>query len=152
MAGIQSPGLTAAPAIARMVRDILKEKGLKLEEKEDFIHERKKPIHLFNIPLSQTEELIRQDSGYGDIVCRCELVSAKEVEDAIASGAKTLDGIKFRTRAQAGRCHGSFCTTRLMKILSQKTNKPLTGITKRGPGSEIIKCHSRESGNPGRYD
>ena len=151
-AGIQSPGLTAAPAIARMVRDILKEKGLKLEEKEDFIRERKKPIHLFNIPLSETENMIKQDAGYGDIVCRCELVSAKEVEDAIASGAKTLDGIKFRTRAQAGRCHGSFCTTRLMKILSQKTNKPLTGITKRGPGSEIIKCHSRESGNPGRYD
>ncbi|MEK6563519.1 MAG: NAD(P)/FAD-dependent oxidoreductase [Candidatus Omnitrophota bacterium] len=142
IAGIQSPGLTAAPAIARMVCDILKEKGLKLEEKEDFIRERKKPIHLFNIPLSQTEELIKQDAGYGDIVCRCELVSAKEVENAIASGAKTLDGIKFRTRAQAGRCHGSFCTTRLMKILSEQTHRPLREITKRGPGSEIIKCHS----------
>lgn len=139
VAGIQSPGLTAAPAIARMVRDILKEKGLKSEEKEDFIRERKKPIHLFNIPLSQTEELIKQNSGYGDIVCRCELVSAKEVEDAIISGARTMDGIKFRTRAQAGRCHGSFCTTRLMKILSQKTGKSLTGITKKGPGSEIVK-------------
>lgn len=139
VAGIQSPGLTAAPAIARMVCDILKEKGLKLEEKEDFIREREKPIHLFNIPLSRTEELIRQDAGYGDIVCRCELVSAKEVEDAITAGARTMDGLKFRTRAQAGRCHGSFCTTRLMKILSQKTGKPLTGITKKGPGSEIVK-------------
>ncbi len=139
VAGIQSPGLTAAPAIARMVRDILKEKGLKSEEKEGFIHERNKPIHLFNIPLSRTEELIKQNSGYGDIVCRCELVSAKEVEDAITAGARTMDGIKFRTRAQAGRCHGSFCTTRLMKILSQKTGKPLTGITKKGPGSEIVK-------------
>ena len=97
-AGIQSPGLTAAPAIARMVCDILKENGLKLENKEDFISERKKPVHLFNIPLSETENLIKQDAGYGDIVCRCELVSAKEVEDAIASGARTLDGIKFRTR------------------------------------------------------
>jgi glycerol-3-phosphate dehydrogenase len=67
------------------------------------------------------------------------MVSAKEIKDSIKHGAKTLDGIKFRTRAQAGRCHGSFCTTRLMKILSKETNKALTSITKRGPGSEIVK-------------
>lgn len=139
VAGIQSPGLTAAPAIALLVSAILRERGLRLEKKEDFISEGKKSIHLFSIPLSQTEELIKQDAGYGDIVCRCELVSAKEVKDAIASGAATLDGIKFRTRAQAGRCHGSFCTTRLMKILSEQTHKPLTELTKRGPGSEIVK-------------
>src|SRR3989339_160722 len=108
VAGIQSPGLTAAPAIAKMVCNILTEKGLQLEKKEGFISERKKPIHLFNIPLSETEELIKQDAGYGDIVCRCEMVSAKEVEDAISAGARTMDGIKFRTRAQSGRCHGSF--------------------------------------------
>ena len=67
------------------------------------------------------------------------MVSAKEVTDAIGRGANTLDGIKFRTRAQAGRCHGSFCTTRLMKILAEETGKKLTGITKRGEGSEIVK-------------
>lgn len=139
VAGIQSPGLTAAPAIALEVRAILGERGLQLEKKENFISEGKKSIHLFSIPLSETEELIKQDAGYGDIVCRCELVSAKEVKDAIACGAQTLDGIKFRTRAQAGRCHGSFCTTRLMKILNEETHKPLTAITKRGPGSEIVK-------------
>jgi glycerol-3-phosphate dehydrogenase len=50
-----------------------------------------------------------------------------------------MDGIKFRTRAQAGRCHGSFCTTRLMKILSDRTNTPLAGITKRGKGTEIVR-------------
>ena len=139
VAGIQSPGLTAAPAIAKMVCGILREKGLQLEKKDDFICEREKPIHLFNIPLSETKNLIKQDAGYGDIVCRCELVSAKEVEDAISAGARTMDGIKFRTRAQAGRCHGSFCATRLMKILSEETKTPLTAITKRGKGSEIVK-------------
>ena len=60
------------------------------------------------------------------------------VRDAIARGARTLDGRKFRTRAQAGRCHGGFCTTRLMKILAEKTGKKQTGLTKRGSGSEII--------------
>ena len=139
VAGIQSPGLTAAPAIAKMVCGILEEKGLGLEKKEDFICEREKPIHLFNIPLSETEELIKKNASYGDIVCRCEMVSAKEVEDAISAGARTMDGIKFRTRAQSGRCHGSFCTTRLMKILSEETKTPLTAITKRGKGSEIVK-------------
>jgi len=72
-------------------------------------------------------------------VCRCEMVSVKEVKEAIKRGAKTLDGIKFRTRAQAGRCHGSFCTARLVKILAEETGTPLLDITKHGKGSEIIK-------------
>jgi glycerol-3-phosphate dehydrogenase len=67
------------------------------------------------------------------------MVSAKEVADAIDRGATTLDGVKFRTRAQAGRCHGGFCTTRVMKILAEKTGRPLTEMTKRGKGSEIVK-------------
>ena len=105
-----------------------------------FFHKhRKKEAHLFNIPLNKTRKLIKRDLAYGDIVCRCEMVSAKEVMDAVSRGATTLDGIKFRTRAQAGRCHGSFCTTRLMKILAEKTGKKSTEITKRGKGSEIIK-------------
>ena len=96
-------------------------------------------MHLFNIGPSRTKKLIKKDASYGDIICRCELVSAKEVKDAIARGARTLDGIKFRTRAQAGRCHGSFCTTRLMKILAEETGKNTTDITKRGKGSEVVK-------------
>jgi len=67
------------------------------------------------------------------------MVSSKEVREAIARGAKTMDGLKFRTRAQAGRCHGSFCTTRLMKILAEETDVPLASVTKRGIGSEIVK-------------
>jgi len=137
--GIQSPGLTAAPAIALMVSGILKAGGLSMKRKLFFHRYRKKDIHLFNIPLPKTKKLIRADQSYGDIVCRCEMVSAKEVRDAITRGAKTLDGIKFRTRAQAGRCHGSFCTTRLMRILAEETDKKPTEITKRGKGSEVVK-------------
>jgi glycerol-3-phosphate dehydrogenase len=139
VAGIQSPGLTAAPAIALMVADILKKNGLPLKRKLFFHRCRKRDIHLFNIPLSKTKRLIKKDPSYGDIVCRCEMVSAKEVSDAIKRGAKTLDGIKFRTRAQSGRCHGSFCTTRLMKMLEEENKKKPVDITKRGKGSEIVK-------------
>ena len=139
VAGIQSPGLTAAPAIALMVRGILEKNGLKLRRKLFFHAHRKKTIHLFEIPLEKARELIKKDPAYGDIVCRCEMVSSKEVRDAIHRGAVTADGVKFRTRAQAGRCHGTFCTSRVMKILSEETKKPITEITKRGPGSEIVK-------------
>ncbi len=140
VAGIQSPGLTAAPAIALMVIDLLQQSGMELKRKTDFLPARRKTPHLFDMSPSYTRELLKRDAGYGDIVCRCEVVSAKEVDDSINRGAKSLDGIKFRTRAGAGRCHGSFCTTRLMKILAGKTGKPITEVTKRGKGSEIVKA------------
>jgi len=138
VAGIQSPGLTAAPAIAIMVVDILKKNGLKLRKKLFFKKHRKELTHLFAIPLSETKKLIKKDSSYGDIVCRCEMVSAQEIREAIKRGARTLDGIKFRTRAQAGRCHGGFCTARIMKIMHEELGIPMTEITKRGIGSEIV--------------
>jgi glycerol-3-phosphate dehydrogenase len=139
VAGIQSPGLTAAPAIALEVCDILKESGLSLRKKSVFHSHDRELTHIFSIPFSKTKKLVKKDPSYGDIVCRCEMVSAKEVRDAIKRGAKTLDGIKFRTRAQAGRCHGSFCTTRLAKMLAEERNIALTQVTKRGKGSEIVK-------------
>jgi len=139
VAGIQSPGLTAAPAIALHVADILKTNGLQLRKKWFFKRTRKRTTHLFSVSQEETKRLIKKDEGYGDIVCRCEMVSKREVEEAVERGAVTMDGIKFRTRAQAGRCHGGFCTTRLMKILSEKTGQPLTEITKRGGHSHIVK-------------
>lgn len=139
VAGIQSPGLTAAPAIALMVADLLKQNGLKMRKKLIFHKRRKREYHIFAMPLKKAKRLIKKEASYGDIVCRCEMVSAKEVCQAIDRGARTLDGIKFRTRAQAGRCHGSFCTTRLMKILSDETKIKPVDVTKRGSGSEIVK-------------
>ncbi|MDO8525076.1 MAG: NAD(P)/FAD-dependent oxidoreductase [Candidatus Omnitrophota bacterium] len=149
-AGIQSPGLTAAPAIALMVVDILKKNGLAMKKKIVFHKKIKGDTHFlslnyrkwvspFNMAIKKAKGLVRKDPAYGDIVCRCEMVSAKEVREAIARGAGTMDGIKFRTRAQAGRCHGSFCTPRIMKILSEETKTPLAGVTKRGKGSELVK-------------
>lgn len=140
VAGIQSPGLTAAPAIALMVAGILKKHGLGMKKKKVFYKHRKEEAHLFaDRLLKKAGRLIKEDPEYGDIICRCEMVSAGEVRHAIARGARTLDGIKFRTRAQAGRCHGSFCTTRLIKMLSDQMKIPLLSVTKRGRGSEIVK-------------
>ncbi len=145
VAGIQSPGLTAAPAIAVMVAEMLKDDGLTMRKKLFFRTHRKKTTHLFAMPAERASGLIEKDPAYGDIVCRCETVSAREVKDSIKRGARTLDGVKFRTRAQAGRCHGSFCTTRLLKILSRETKRPVTEITKRGSGSEIIMKEGRDA-------
>lgn len=145
VAGIQSPGLTAAPAIALLVCNILEKNGLSLAKKAVFYPHRKKTARMFTGPLARTRKLIKKDSAYGDIVCRCELVSAGEIKEAIQEGAQTLDGIKFRTRAQAGRCHGSFCTARIMKMLSAAAGVPLTKISKKGCGSELVK-EDRENG------
>jgi glycerol-3-phosphate dehydrogenase len=141
VAGIQSPGLTAAPALALMVAGILRDQGLVLKKRRIFHKYRKKTPHLFTLPFAAIKKIVKKDSAYGDMVCRCEMVSAKEIKDAIAQGARTLDGIKFRTRAQAGRCHGSFCTTRIMKILAQEKGVGVTAVTKRGAGSEIVLGH-----------
>jgi glycerol-3-phosphate dehydrogenase len=139
VAGIQSPGLTSAPAIALYVVNILKKAGLKLVKKKKFFKNREASTHLFAIPFAKTKQLIKKDPAYGDIVCRCEMVSAKEIREAIRRGARTLDGIKFRTRAQAGRCHGGFCTTRIMKIMEEELKLSPLEINKRGKGSEVIK-------------
>ena len=148
VAGIQSPGLTAAPAIAKMAAKILKDNGLVMRKKLFFHGHHREETHLFAIPLKKTKELIKKDPSYGDVVCRCEMVSAREIKEAIERGARTMDGIKFRTRAQAGRCHGSFCTTRIMKMLAEGTGIPATAVTKRGKGSEIVK-RDRAEGDVG---
>ena len=66
------------------------------------------------------------------------MVSKKEIVEAIRRGARTLDGVKFRTRAQAGRCHGGFCTTRILQILAEELGRPITEMSKRGGGSQVV--------------
>ena len=137
VAGIQSPGLTAAPAIGRYVTGLLSRSGLNLPPKRRTRTRVPKTVHLFSMPTAEASELVAKDPEYGDIVCRCETVSLREVKDAIGAGATTLDGVKYRTRAGAGRCHGSFCTCRIMRVLSEETGQPVTAISKRGKGSEL---------------
>ena len=138
VAGIQSPGTAAAPAIAEMVLEILRKEGLYLEKKTDFNAIRKASPYFHSLANKEREELIAADQRYGHVVCRCEHVTEGEVVEAIRRGATTLDGIKFRTRAGMGRCQGGFCTPHVIKILARELQIPMERVTKRGSGSELL--------------
>jgi glycerol-3-phosphate dehydrogenase len=137
-AGIQSPGLTAAPAIAEYAADLLRKDGLELAPKPDFHPTLRPAPKARQSSWAELDELIRRDPAYGHIVCRCESVSEAEVIEAIRRGHTTLDGIKFYTRAGMGRCQGGFCTYRLLSIIARETGLPMEKITKRGRGSPVI--------------
>jgi glycerol-3-phosphate dehydrogenase len=139
VAGIQSPGLTAAPAVAEYVKDLLKKAGLELVEKPDWNPYLEPVPRIRELAPFQVDELTRKDPSYGEVVCRCESVSEAEIVVAIRRGHRTLDGIKFYTRAQMGRCQGGFCTYRILRILARETGLPLERISKRGPGSELLR-------------
>ena len=139
-AGIESPGLSSAPAIGEMVADILKKK-YDLKEKENFISTRKGIIDLNALSLEERNEYIRLNPAYGNIICRCEMVSEGEIVDAIRRpvGARSLDGVKRRTRAGMGRCQAGFCSPRTMEILARELKIPIEKITKSGGASRIIE-------------
>lgn len=147
VAGIQSPGLTAAPAIAEKVVKILREEGLILVEKKDF-----NPIRKHRIPIlrelsnEDKNSLIKENPSYGRIICRCEQVSEGEIIDAIHSPipAVTIDAIKRRTRAGMGRCQGGFCLPRVAKILSRETGIPIEEVTKKGGNSYLFSSRTRK--------
>lgn len=138
VAGIQSPGLTAAPAIAEQVADILAAEGLAMELDPEFEPGVEKRVLFADLDADAQRRLAAEDPGYGRICCRCELITEREVVDAIHAGAETLDGIKFRTRAGMGRCQGGFCTWRCMELLSRELEIPITEVTKRGGDSWIV--------------
>jgi len=138
VAGIQSPGLTAAPAIAELVTEMLGDHGIDLSLRPEFRGIMGRPIHVASLPIEKLASLAEQDRRFAHVVCRCELVTEAEIDDAIDRGARTLDGLKFRTRAGMGRCQGGFCTSRCMQLLAAAANTDMTAITKRGPGSWVV--------------
>lgn len=144
VAGIRSPGLTAAPAIAEMVVDLIRESGMDLVEKKIFTSNREPINHAIReLDFSRAERLISEDSNYGHVVCRCEHVSEAEIVEAIRRGATTLDGVKFRTRASMGRCQGGFCTSHIIRILAQELGIPPTEVTKKGGTSRLLLCEAK---------
>lgn len=143
VAGIESPGLTSAPAIGEYVADIVKaiweteiytgnQEGIKLVKKSDYIDKRSGILHFAELLRDEQNELIKTDSSYGNIVCRCESVTEGEIRNAIKRplGARTLDGVKRRTRAGMGRCQAGFCTPKVMAILSEELGIPMEEIRK----------------------
>lgn len=139
VAGVESPGLSAAPAIALYVREILSEK-LNLTEKESYTETREKPVRFRHMNDEERAELIKKNPAYGRIVCRCETITEGEIIDAIKApaGARDVDGVKRRTRAGMGRCQGGFCGSKVVEILSRELGVPMNEITKFGGDSKII--------------
>ena len=133
VAGIESPGLTSAPAIGIYVRDILAEK-MELKEKENFVEERKGIVRFLDLPKEEQNRFLQENQAYGQIVCRCEQITEGEILDAIHRplGATTLDGVKRRTRAGMGRCQAGFCTPKVMEILARELHLELKDIRKNG--------------------
>lgn len=138
-AGIESPGLSSSPAIGKMVGNLLKEK-MSLESNPDFNGKRKGVLDPKMLSKEDRAKLIRENPAYGNIICRCEGISEGEILDAIHRplGAKSLDGIKRRTRAGMGRCQAGFCTPRTMEILARELGVKQDKLTKRGGESNLI--------------
>jgi len=138
VAGIQSPGLTASPAIGVYVKDLLKSAGLELVEKKHIIRDLARQYEVRHLDEDMLDRLHDRDPAWTHIVCRCEKISEAEIIEAIHKGHTTLDGVKFYTRAGMGRCQGGFCSAKIMRIISRETKMPMTAVTKRGGKSLLL--------------
>lgn len=145
-AGIESPGLSASPAVAEYIVDLLKECGLKLEKNERF-NPIRKPAHAFReASIEEKNKIIKENPSYGKIICRCEGVTEGEIIEAIRTnpGARDTDGIKRRTRSGMGRCQGGFCLPYVAELLAKELNIPFESVTKCGGNSEITIGRTKE--------
>ena len=138
-AGIESPGIASCPAIGEMAAGILRDK-MGLIEKDDFISTRQGIRNPNNLSMEERNVLIKENPAYGNIICRCEMVTEGEIIDAIRRplGAKSLDGVKRRTRAGMGRCQPGFCSPRTMEILARECDMSMFDITKAGGNSKLV--------------
>lgn len=138
-AGIESPGLTSSPAIGEMVGNIFKEK-LYLKEKPNWKKTRRGILNPSTLSMDERNELIKKQPAYGNIICRCESISEGEIIDAIHRplGARSLDGVKRRTRAGMGRCQAGFCSPKTMEIINRELGLTYEKITKSGGKSNIV--------------
>ena len=138
--GIESPGLTASIPIARMVRSIIEEKT-PLEKKENFVPERRGPVRFRELNEEDQARLISEDPEYGEIICRCQKVTKREIRDAIENplGAQSISAIKYRAWATTGRCNGGYCLTRIVDMLVREYGINPEKITYRSAGSELFR-------------
>ncbi len=144
-AGIESPGLSSAPAIGEYMACMLRD-DLKLTEKSEWIDRRRDILNPKDLSMEERNKLIKEHPEYGQIICRCESVTEGEIIDAIRRplGARSLDGVKRRTRAGMGRCQSGFCSPRVMEIINRELGLPLTEITKSGGESKIVFERTKE--------
>ncbi len=138
-AGIKSPGLSAAPAIGKYVSELVV-KLLQPKLKENFIAKRKSIVHFKDLDYEEKQLLLKEKPLYGQIICRCEMISEQEIRECIHTsiGATTFDGIKRRTRAMMGRCQGGFCSIKILDILKDELKCSKDKVKKSGKNSFVL--------------
>ena len=144
-AGMQSPGLSAAPAVAEALADMLCEHIGNAELNPHYNPRAAKSPRILEISPDELHALIQNNPAYGNIICRCETVSEGEIVDSIrhAAGARDIDGVKRRTRAGMGRCQGGFCMPRVLELLARETGVPYADIQKNENGSYILTTDTK---------
>lgn len=144
-AGIESPGLSSAPAIGVMIAKEVANK-LSLSENTSFNGKRKGILNPATLSMEERNELIKKNPAYGQIICRCESISKGEMLDAInrTLGARDLDGVKRRTRGGMGRCQGGFCSPRVMELLEQEVPMSPFDVTKNGENAKIVFGYNKQ--------
>jgi glycerol-3-phosphate dehydrogenase len=144
-AGIQSPGITSAPAIAVDIAGMAAEK-LGAEKNKEFNPIRRSIVNTAAMPPEERDALIKRDENYGVIVCRCEEISRGEILDALRRSipCDTVDGVKRRVRAGMGRCQGGFCGPLVSQIIAEELHIPLERVNKSGTGSQILLGNNKE--------
>lgn len=145
VAGIESPGLTSAPAIGEYVAELV-QGIMPMNQKEHFKATRKGIPNIAEASFEERQELIRKNPAYANVICRCEVVTEGEIMDAIHRplGATTVDGVKRRTRAGMGRCQAGFCAPKTVEILARELGKDVSEITKSGEGSNYLTGYNKE--------
>ncbi len=138
-AGMKSPGLTSAPAVAEAVVEILGNAGLELTKKDNFIAKRHQ-IHFTELSAEEKAEMIKKNPQYGRMICRCESITEGEIVDSIkrSFGTLSLDGVKRRCRPGMGRCQGGFCGPRVQEIIARECGVKLEEVVQEKDGSYIL--------------
>jgi len=147
IAGMQSPGLSSACAIAPDILKMLENSGLTLEAKEDIVDERH--IDRFkHLSHEDREKLVEKNPAFGKIICRCETITEGEIINAVHRPipATSIDAVKRRCNAGMGRCQGGFCGPRVQEIIARELNKPLADIPQDRLGTNIITGETKDGG------
>lgn len=143
VAGIQSPGLTAAPAfapdVAKLVVEYLRDIGIEVNKNINFNPVRNKPVCTKDLDESRLDDLIKNDEDYGKVICRCERVTLGEIKAALNNplGVATIDGVKRRVRTGMGRCQGGFCMPQIVRIISEQKQIAFSDVQKGDEGSYV---------------
>ena len=143
---MRSPGLTAAPAIAKYIAEevLQQQMRLNLTTKKGFKPERKGIRKYAELSLEEWQRAVKENPSAGRMICFCNEVTEAEIVEAIRRGARTLDGVKFRTRAMFGRCQGGFCMSKILKILERELKTDASQIVLKSPNSWVVDGKVRE--------